>query len=370
MANLKLRNLNKTYSNGAEVVKNFSLDIEDKEFVVLLGPSGCGKSIVLRMIAGLEEIGLGEVWIEDQLVNDVDTKDRKIAMLFQNYVLYPQMTVYENMAFSLRLEKLSKGEIDKLVYDTAKLLCIEELLERKPKTLSSAQKQRVAIGRAIIRNPKVFLMDEPLSNLDKKMHGQMYMEISKLHKKLGTTVVYVTHNQAEALSLGTKIVVMKEGSVQQVGSKEELYNNPKNLFVASYVGSPQMNFIEATVQKDGDEVKLVFGSNKVQLPLEKSSILLKKGYEGKDIILGIRPEDIKEEIAFAEQAKDDVLEATVKVVKVLETEVFLQLLLEENEILVLTNLQTDVKEDESIHITFDTSRIHIFDKDTEQAIVN
>ncbi len=369
MANLKLKNVNKTYSNGFEVVKNFSLDVEDKEFIVLLGPSGCGKSTVLRMIAGLEEVDLGEVFMENKLVNDVDTRDRNIAMLFQNYALYPQMTVHENMAFALKLEKVPKDEIDKLVYEAAKLLCIEDLLERKPKSLSSVQKQRVAMGRAIVRKPKVFLMDEPLSNLDVKLRGQMRTEISKLHQKLGTTIVYVTNDQAEALALGTKIVVMKDGSIQQVASPKELYDKPKNLFVASFVGSPQMNIIEATVQKNGDKVYLVFGSNFVKLPVEKSSVILEKGYEGKNVLFGIRAEHIKE-VAFVENEKENVLEATVEVYEMLGTEVFLHLLLEGNEIIVSANPQTVARAEDVIKIVFDTSKIYLFDKDTEQVIVN
>ena len=247
MASLSLKNIHKAYDNGFVAVRDFNLEIEDKEFIIFVGPSGCGKSTTLRMIAGLEDITSGELWIGDRLVNDVEPKDRDIAMVFQNYALYPHMSVYDNIAFSLKIKKVPKEEIDRLVHEAAQILDIEHLLDRKPKALSGGQRQRVAMGRAIVRSPKVFLMDEPLSNLDAKLRVQMRLEISKLHQRLQTTIIYVTHDQTEAMTLGTRIVVMKDGVIQQVDSPETLYNQPNNIFVAGFIGSPQMNFIDAQV---------------------------------------------------------------------------------------------------------------------------
>ena len=247
MASLSLKNVCKVYPNGFVAVKDFNLEIADQEFIIFVGPSGCGKSTTLRMIAGLEEISSGELWIGDKLVNDVEPKDRDIAMVFQNYALYPHMSVYDNMAFGLKLRKVPKAEIDKSVHEAAKILDIEHLLDRKPKALSGGQRQRVAMGRAIVRSPKVFLMDEPLSNLDAKLRVQMRVEISKSHKRLQTTIIYVTHDQTEAMTLGTRIVVLKDGIIQQVDTPQNLYNTPNNIFVAGFIGSPQMNLIDATV---------------------------------------------------------------------------------------------------------------------------
>ena len=252
MASLSLKNINKVYPNGFVAVKDFNLEIEDKEFIIFVGPSGCGKSTTLRMIAGLEDISSGELRIGDKLVNDVEPKDRDIAMVFQNYALYPHMTVYDNMAFGLKLRKVPKEEIDKMVREAAKILDLEALLDRKPKALSGGQRQRVAMGRAIVRNPKVFLMDEPLSNLDAKLRGQMRIEISKLHQRLGTTIIYVTHDQTEAMTLGTRIVVMNAGVVQQVDTPQVLYDTPCNLFVAGFIGSPQMNFVDGVCKVNGN----------------------------------------------------------------------------------------------------------------------
>ena len=260
MASLSLQHINKTYPNGFEAVKDFNLEIADKEFIIFVGPSGCGKSTTLRMIAGLEEISGGTLKIGDKVVNDVEPKDRDIAMVFQNYALYPHMTVYDNMAFGLKLRKVPKDQIDKMVKEAAKILDLEKLLDRKPKALSGGQRQRVAMGRAIVRDPKVFLMDEPLSNLDAKLRVQMRTEISKLHERLGATIIYVTHDQTEAMTLGTRIVVMKDGVVQQVDTPQNLYNAPGNLFVAGFIGSPQMNFLDATVKVSGKEVTLQVGN--------------------------------------------------------------------------------------------------------------
>ena len=295
MASLSLRGIYKRYPGGVVAVSDFTMNIKDKEFIILVGPSGCGKSTTLRMIAGLEEISEGELFIGDRLVNDVAPKDRDIAMVFQNYALYPHMTVFENMAFGLKLRKVPKDEIKKLVEEAAKILDIAHLLDRKPKALSGGQRQRVAMGRAIVRDPKVFLMDEPLSNLDAKLRVQMRIEISKLHQRLETTIIYVTHDQTEALTLGTRIVVMKDGVVQQVDSPLDLYMRPNNLFVAGFIGSPQMNFIDAKVVVSGSEVRLMFGSNSIKLPENKAKKLIDNGYEDKTVTFGIRPEDIKDE---------------------------------------------------------------------------
>ena len=288
MASLSLKHINKTYPNGFEAVKDFNLEIEDKEFIIFVGPSGCGKSTTLRMIAGLEEITSGELKIGDKIVNDVEPKDRDIAMVFQNYALYPHMTVYDNMAFGLKLRKVPKDEIDKMVREAAKILDLEALLDRKPKALSGGQRQRVAMGRAIVRNPKVFLMDEPLSNLDAKLRGQMRIEISKLHQRLGTTIIYVTHDQTEAMTLGTRIVVMNAGVVQQVDTPQTLYDSPCNLFVAGFIGSPQMNFVDATCKVVGEKVYLVAGPSEIELPAAKGKKLIDGGYDGKTVVLGIR----------------------------------------------------------------------------------
>ena len=264
MASLSLKNVCKVYPNGFVAVKDFNLEIADQEFIIFVGPSGCGKSTTLRMIAGLEEISSGELWIGDKMVNDVEPKDRDIAMVFQNYALYPHMSVYDNMAFGLKLRKVPKAEIDKAVHEAAKILDIEHLLDRKPKALSGGQRQRVAMGRAIVRSPKVFLMDEPLSNLDAKLRVQMRVEISKLHQRLQTTIIYVTHDQTEAMTLGTRIVVLKDGIIQQVDTPQNLYNTPNNIFVAGFIGSPQMNLIDAEVKANGSQVQLRYTNYLVQ----------------------------------------------------------------------------------------------------------
>ena len=370
MASLSLKNINKTYPNGFVAVHDFNLEIEDKEFIIFVGPSGCGKSTTLRMIAGLEEITSGELWIGDKMVNDVEPKDRDIAMVFQNYALYPHMSVYDNMAFGLKLRKTPKDKIDKLVHEAAKILDIEHLLDRKPKALSGGQRQRVAMGRAIVRNPKVFLMDEPLSNLDAKLRVQMRIEISKLHQRLETTIIYVTHDQTEALTLGTRIVVMKDGVVQQVDAPIDLYQRPKNLFVAGFIGSPQMNFIESKVVKSGSDVMLMFGSHSIKLPENKSQILLDKGYENKTVIMGIRPEDIKDEEIFINSTPDGVIEATIKVYEMLGAEVFLYFSIDQFELTVRVNPRTTARPGDTIKLAFDLSKIHVFDKETEKIICN
>ncbi|MDE6182642.1 MAG: sn-glycerol-3-phosphate ABC transporter ATP-binding protein UgpC, partial [Eubacteriales bacterium] len=293
MAGLKLKDITKRYENGFEAVKKFNLEIKDREFIVFVGPSGCGKSTTLRMIAGLEEISDGELYIGDKLVNDVAPKDRNIAMVFQNYALYPHMTVYDNMAFALKIRKVSKAEIDKKVRAAAEILDIGHLLDRKPKALSGGQRQRVAMGRAIVRSPEVFLMDEPLSNLDAKLRGQMRIEIAKLYQELNTTFIYVTHDQTEAMTLGTRIVVMKDGIAQQIDSPKEIYENPQNIFVAGFIGSPQMNFLDATIIEENGKTLVKVLDKTIELPKEKQDLLKNEGYVGKEVILGIRPENIK-----------------------------------------------------------------------------
>lgn len=292
MASLSLKNVCKVYPNGFEAVKDFNLEIADKEFIIFVGPSGCGKSTTLRMIAGLEDISSGELKIGDRVVNDVEPKDRDIAMVFQNYALYPHMSVYDNMAFGLKLRKVPKDQIDKMVKEAAKILDLTPLLDRKPKALSGGQRQRVAMGRAIVRNPKVFLMDEPLSNLDAKLRVQMRVEISKLHQRLGTTIIYVTHDQTEAMTLGTRIVVMKDGVIQQVDTPQNLYEKPQNLFVAGFMGSPQMNFLDAKVKVSGNSASLEIAGRNIVLPEAKAKKLIAGGYDGKTVTFGIRPENI------------------------------------------------------------------------------
>ena len=370
MASLSLQHITKRYPNGFEAVKDFNLEIADKEFIIFVGPSGCGKSTTLRMIAGLEEISDGTLKIDDKVVNDVEPKDRDIAMVFQNYALYPHMTVYDNMAFGLKLRKVPKDQIDKQVKEAAKILDLEKLLDRKPKALSGGQRQRVAMGRAIVRDPKVFLMDEPLSNLDAKLRVQMRIEISKLHQRLETTIIYVTHDQTEALTLGTRIVVMKDGVVQQVDSPLDLYMRPNNLFVAGFIGSPQMNFIDAKVVVSGSEVRLMFGSNSIKLPENKAKKLIDNGYEDKTVTFGIRPEDIKDEEMFISNSPDTTLEATVKVYEMLGAEVFLYFTVETFDITVRVNPRTTARPGDTIKIALDPAKIHVFDKETERTITN
>lgn len=370
MASLSLRNINKTYPNGFQAVKNFNLEIADKEFIIFVGPSGCGKSTTLRMIAGLEEITSGELYIGDKLVNDVEPKDRDLAMVFQNYALYPHMTVYGNMAFGLRLRKTPKDRIDKLVHEAAKILDLEHLLDRKPNALSGGQRQRVAMGRAIVRNPKVFLMDEPLSNLDAKLRVQMRIEIAKLHQRLGTTIIYVTHDQTEAMTLGTRIVVMKDGIVQQVDTPQNLYEKPQNLFVAGFMGSPQMNFLDAVVEVVDNTAVLKVAGHFIPLPPAKSKKLIDGGYNGKTVTFGIRPEDVYDSQMMVEASPQSVFEAAIKVYELLGAEVYLYFDLDDFPMTARVDSRTTARPGDVVKFAFDVEKIHVFDKETEQVITN
>jgi len=370
MASLELKNINKSYSNGFVAVQDFNLQIADKEFIILVGPSGCGKTTTLRMIAGLEEITSGELYIGENLMNDVAPKDRDIAMVFQNYALYPHMSVFDNMAFGLKLRKTPKDEINKRVQAAAKILDIGHLLDRKPKALSGGQRQRVAMGRAIVREPRVFLMDEPLSNLDAKLRAQMRTEISKLHQKLETTFVYVTHDQLEAMTLGTRIVVMNQGLIQQVDTPQNLYQKPINLFVAGFIGSPAMNFFDANVAKDGNTVSLTFGDYKIAVDEKKANALTSGGYVGKEVIIGIRPEDIHDEEMFLANSPASIVDAFVEVTEELGSETFLYLIIAEQSVTARVDPRSTAKTNDTIKVAIDTNHIHIFDKTTELAITN
>ena len=370
MASLSLQHINKTYPNGFEAVKDFNLEIEDKEFIIFVGPSGCGKSTTLRMVAGLEEITSGTLKIGDKVMNDVEPKDRDIAMVFQNYALYPHMTVYDNMAFGLKLRKVPKAEIDKAVREAARILDLEKLLDRKPKALSGGQRQRVAMGRAIVRNPKVFLMDEPLSNLDAKLRVQMRIEISKIHQRLGATIIYVTHDQTEAMTLGTRIVVMKDGVVQQVDTPQHLYEQPGNLFVAGFMGSPQMNFLDAEIKEKGSDLVAVIGKDELVIPAAKAKALKDGGYVGKTVVLGIRPEDIHDSQMFIEASPSAPMTSVVKVYELLGAEVFLYFDVDGTQITARVDPRTTAKTGDPIKFAFDMEKSHFFDKETELTICN
>ena len=368
MASVKLQGIYKKYPGGVIAVSDFNLEIKDKEFIILVGPSGCGKSTTLRMVAGLEEISEGQLFIGDKYVNDIAPKDRDIAMVFQNYALYPHMSVFENMAFGLKLRKTPKEEIKRRVEEAAKILDIAHLLDRKPKALSGGQRQRVALGRAIVRNPKVFLLDEPLSNLDAKLRAQMRTELTKLHQRLQTTFIYVTHDQTEAMTMGTRIVVMKDGFIQQVAAPTTLYEYPCNLFVATFIGSPQMNIFDATViDKDG-ATYLKFGETMIKLPNEKGRNPEVLAYAGKDVAVGIRPENIHDEEVFINQYPEAVVEADVDVVERLGSVTYLYAQCEGNAIIASVQPRSTVKTGDHVKLAFDVSRIHLFDKDTEKVI--
>ena len=367
MSSLSLENVTKVYPNGFKAVQDFNLDIADKEFIIFVGPSGCGKSTTLRMIAGLEDISSGTLKIDGKVMNDVEPKDRDIAMVFQNYALYPHMSVYDNMAFGLKLRKVPKDQIDKEVHEAARILDLEQLLDRKPKALSGGQRQRVAMGRAIVRNPKVFLMDEPLSNLDAKLRVQMRTEIAKLHQRLGTTIIYVTHDQTEAMTLGTRIVVLKDGLIQQVDTPQNLYDKPQNLFVAGFMGSPQMNFLDAKVLPDGS---LDLGdAGKVALPAEKSKKLVDGGYVGKTVIMGVRPEHLNDDPEVVAKS-NSVLDAKIEVYELLGAEVFLYFTINGANMTARVNPKTDARTGSEVKFAIDVDKVHVFDKETELTITN
>lgn len=363
MAKILMKNLKKIYPGNVVAVQDFNLEIEDKEFIILVGPSGCGKSTTLRMIAGLEDISEGELYIGDRLVNDVAPKDRDIAMVFQNYALYPHMTVFKNMAFGLTLRKLPKEEIRQKVEAAAKILDIGHLLDRKPKALSGGQRQRVALGRAMVRNPAAFLLDEPLSNLDAKLRNQMRAEISKLHKSLGTTFVYVTHDQTEAMTMGDRIVVMKDGFIQQIDTPQNLYNKPCNLFVAGFIGTPQMNFIGGTIVKTDEGYGAEFAGRRIALPEHKQKNLA--AWEGKEVVFGIRPEDI----AVGEKGGESV-GMKIDLVELMGSEMYLHCNLNEYKITVRTPVIDGCKADVTLDFTINAQKLHIFDKATETVISN
>ena len=359
MANVSLRHVYKIYDGGVTAVTDFNLEIEDKEFIILVGPSGCGKSTTLRMIAGLEDISKGELYIGNMLANDVAPKDRDIAMVFQNYALYPHMSVYDNMAFGLKLRKMPKDEIKRRVEEAARILGIEEYLARRPKALSGGQRQRVALGRAIVRDPKVFLLDEPLSNLDAKLRANMRTEISKLYQRLGTTFIYVTHDQTEAMTMGTRIVVMKDGFIQQVDAPQKLYEYPCNLFVA-----------DATLIKMGDGVGLKFDEYELKLPASKNANGALNDYIGKEVRFGIRPEHVHDEPEFLAKNADATITAAVDVTELMGAEIYLYVNINGMPITARVEPTSKAKPGDSIKIAFDLNKIHIFDKETEQTIVN
>lgn len=392
MASLLLKDIYKVYQSGVVAVTDFTLDIEDKEFIVFVGPSGCGKSTTLRMIAGLEEISDGELYIDGKLMNNVQPKDRDIAMVFQNYALYPHMTVYDNMAFGLKLRKKPKAEIDEKVKEAARILGLETYLQRKPKALSGGQRQRVALGRAIVREPKVFLLDEPLSNLDAKLRAQMRTEITKLHHRLATTFIYVTHDQVEAMTMGTRIVVMKDGFIQQVDAPQMLYDYPANLFVAGFIGTPQMNFFDAVLTKDETgKVFVEFEGRKVALPKSKSDkIINPEEYinTGKPVVFGVRPEDLHDEESFINNSRETIIDVKVDVVEKLGAETLLYCVFNNGEekndeeegkvkslvesatqLIAKVDSRTTTERDQTIELAIDIMHSHLFDKETELTIL-
>ncbi len=370
MANLSLRGIKKVYPGNVTAVRDFNMEIADKEFIVLVGPSGCGKTTTLRMIAGLEDITDGELFIGDKLVNDVPPKDRDIAMVFQNYALYPHMSVYENMAFGLKLKKVPKAEIDERVKNAAKILEIEHLLSRKPKALSGGQRQRVALGRAIVREPKVFLMDEPLSNLDAKLRVQMRTEISKLHQRLQTTFVYVTHDQTEAMTMGTRIVIMKDGDIQQIDSPQNAYENPANLFVAGFIGSPQMNILKGTVVENGGKpaVKLTDGTM-INVTAKKEATLKSNGYVGKEVYVGIRPENFVDVDTESLGSEFSTATGKVEVAELMGSETYLYLTICDKQVVARVDSHNKKRAGDSVTLQFKWDKVHLFDVATENAIV-
>jgi multiple sugar transport system ATP-binding protein len=364
MAQVLLKDITKIYEGDVLAVDKVNIEIKDREFVVLVGPSGCGKSTTLRMIAGLEEISDGELTIDGKVVNDVAPKDRDIAMVFQNYALYPHMTVFENMAFGLRIRKYPQAEIENRVKEASQILDIEPLLERKPKALSGGQRQRVAVGRAIVRKPKVFLFDEPLSNLDAKLRVQMRAEVSGLHTRLQATMIYVTHDQVEAMTMGDKIVVLRDGIVQQIGTPLGLYNHPANKFVAGFIGSPPMNIAAGTVQVEGNKVIVDEGAFKIEVEGEAAEAL--KAYDGKDVLVGVRPEDLM--YHETPQSKNNI-EAVVDVVEPLGSEIHLNVSTHNHQLVARVAPDHQFNVGDTVYFTPNMDKVHYFDLETEQAII-
>ncbi len=367
MSSISLKSVYKIFDDGTTAVNDFSLEIADKEFIILVGPSGCGKSTTLRMIAGLEHITKGELKIGDRIVNDVAPKDRDIAMVFQSYALYPHMTVYKNMAFGLELRKMSKDEIDKRVREAARVLDIEHLLKRKPKALSGGQRQRVALGRAMVRSPSVFLLDEPLSNLDAKLRTNMRTEIKKLHQRLGTTFIYVTHDQTEAMTMGDRIVVMKDGIIQQVDSPQNLYKHPQNMFVAGFIGSPQMNFLDAEVKSKNGKIFLSLAENELDVTDSFAKTNEIKEYFNKSVKVGIRPEDVTVDNEFIVKNPDKVLTAKLEVSELMGSESYLYLDYSGQKL--TARVAADSPANETVELGILTDRIHLFDPNSTSNII-
>lgn len=367
MAQVSLKNVTKIFPGNVEAVRDVNLGVENKEFLVLVGPSGCGKSTTLRMIAGLEQASEGEIWISNKLVNDIPAKDRDIAMVFQNYALYPHMTVYENMSFALRLRKYPKNEINTRVKEAADILGIKKLLTRRPRELSGGQRQRVAVGRAIVRKPMVFLFDEPLSNLDAKMRVQMRTELNKLHLKLQSTMIYVTHDQTEAMTMGNRIVVMKDGMIHQVADPITLYDKPVNKFVAGFIGSPPMNFVNGKIiKKDG---KFFFTEDGFRVKIVGDMHDKLSPYEGKDIIFGIRPEDIYDKLFVSDASPDNTVKAVVEIVEPMGAEVFLYIAAGNSSLIARVGGHNKPEVNQDLELVFDMSTAHFFDKESENVIV-
>ena len=366
MATLQLKDINKIYPNGVQAVFDFNLSIKDKEFIVFVGPSGCGKSTTLRMIAGLEEITSGELFIDEEMVNDKAPKDRNIAMVFQSYALYPHMSVYDNMAFGLKLRKMPKDQIEEKVNQAAEVLGLSPYLDRKPKALSGGQRQRVALGRAIVRNAKVFLIDEPLSNLDAKLRVQMRGELIKLHNKIETTTIYVTHDQIEAMTMASRIVVMKDGYIMQVGSPKEIYDHPNNMFVAGFIGTPPMNFIHGRVSKEGI---FTAGKHTIEIPQDKFEIVKYHKMIEKDIVLGIRPEDIHDDQVVKKAYPNASLDLVVDVAELLGAETNIYTLVHESNICASVDARTNIHIGDKIQLTLDMNKVHFFDPETQQSLL-
>jgi len=370
VAGIYLKKIHKIYPGGIPAVYDFNLDVEDREFLVIVGPSGCGKSTLLRMIAGLEEISSGELFIGGVLVNNIAPKDRDIAMVFQNYALYPHMTVYKNIAFGLKLRKMSKAEINKKVLEAAKLLGIEDILGRKPKALSGGQCQRVALGRAMVRQSTVFLLDEPLSNLDAKLRATMRSEISKLHRRLQTTFVYVTHDQTEAMTMADRIVVMRDGMIQQVDTPQRLYRQPRNQFIAAFIGTPQMNFLPVTICKTDERYMVLLGKVPITIPPQKVGNAILEAYVGKECVLGIRPEHIHFGEGYMESIDSVLLDAEVELVAMMGAEIYLYLSADGHKFMACVPSHNHVESGEKIRVSIDTLKLHLFDQETQEIIFN